>query len=234
MESELIKNLFKDIPGWAKSTILILLGLQLFTITLKKIIEVFPVRASKKQKNELIDEYLTNPAYIDGRLELHLKELKAREVFYKMTRIDCKKNLREGLIWFYESTSSYFSWSFIRSAKPYFKEKDGELFIEIPLIEEFWQIVNYIQSISCLIFAGLLYIIYSFLKTKTIGSTLIFFIAVFWFIASSLYFLSLTSPVGRARLINRQLNKLNNSNKKASSFIKKTQKSRQMLSKKLN
>ncbi|NJP21722.1 MAG: hypothetical protein HC763_24995 [Hydrococcus sp. CRU_1_1] len=170
----------------------------------------FQSRFQKQQKEKAIDNYLNNSSYVDRKLESHLKELKTKEVFYQATKIDCKRNLRDYLIWLYENTPSNFSWQFIRSVKPYIKEKNGQFFIKSSNFDNIQNL--FYLSLSFLNFLLVVLLIFAFWFSKIPLSgtiTLVILITITWFFLTGFYFLTLTIPITRAKIIDKEIKKLN-------------------------
>lgn len=210
MESELTGNFIEQLSNIEKIFVSILSALSLLGIALDRYSNWFQARFPKQQKINIIEDFFKNSHYIDKKLESHLQEIKTKEVFYQTTKIECKKNLREYLIWLYENTPSNFSWQFIRSVKPYIKEKNGQIFIKISNFDNIQNLFYW--SLSFLNFLLVVLLIFAFGVSKIPLSgaiTLVILITIIWFFLTGFYFLTLTIPITRAKIIDKEIKKLN-------------------------
>jgi ABC-type multidrug transport system fused ATPase/permease subunit len=178
---------------------------------LKQAKDLLPTKVFKKSKEEILGEYLERTNCLDKRIIEHCKELKDIELFYNMTRIKCKKNLRDGLIWFHDGTSSRFSWEFIRPAISYLHEREGVFYVRVPPLARLYWFFNIIFSIFytlLLITLTIIMIFASYSKPKGNASFLVFiFIFILFLLIMILFTLWQTIlPVTRADMISREIN----------------------------
>jgi hypothetical protein len=177
---------------------------------LKQSKDLFSTTTSKKNKEELLGEYLKKHDYLDKRIFEHFKYLQDSELFYRVTKIKCKKNLRDGLIWFHHNTSSKFSWDFIRSAIPYLHEQDWELSVQVPLLDRlYWSsfLILTIFIFLFIVYYSILIIIFYFYYKNQVNAaiSLVALILLFIFLPFSW---SQTLPVTRADIISREIKRI--------------------------
>jgi hypothetical protein len=145
-----IKDFIDKLPEQWKQPIITIVAIgfcvQFLLFLLKQVRDLLPTNPSKKSKEELLGDYLKKNEYLDKRTFEHFKDLQDAELFYRVTKIKCKKDLRDGLIWFYHNTSSRFSWEFIKSATPYLYERNWELYVRVPTLEIIQVILSVIAS----------------------------------------------------------------------------------------
>jgi hypothetical protein len=157
-----------------------------------------------------LGEYLKKYDHLDKRIFEHFKYLQDAELFYRVTKIKCKKNLRDGLIWFHHNTSSKFSWDFIRSAIPYLHEQDWELSVQVPLLDRLYWSSFFILTILIFLFiiyySILILIFYFYYKNQVNAAiSLVALILLFIFLPFSW---SQTLPVTRADIISREIKRM--------------------------
>jgi hypothetical protein len=185
--------------------------------------DLSPTKISKKSKQEILEECLEKTDYIDKKVLEHCKELKDIELFYKMTRIKCKKNLRDGLIWFHDKTSSKFSWEFIRPAIPYLHERAGNFYVCVPLFDRIYWFFNLFTIVYTSLFMSLIMMLASYSKPKGNVGFLVFIFIVIPLFLMIFALWQTTLPVTRADMISKEVNRIKgvlNRGKNRKNYIK--------------
>jgi hypothetical protein len=183
---------------------------------------ILPKKNTVKSKEEILNEYIKNVEHLDQNISDHFKGLQDEELFYRVTKIKCKKNLRDGLLWFYLNSSSRFSWWFIKSAFPYIYEKNWNLFVKISTIDLILWLFCKIISSLCIILTSILMLL--LLKSKVINLS-VFIIFIILFIPLGFLFgvsSALALPVTRADMINSEINRIRGIHSKRRSNKKKS------------
>jgi hypothetical protein len=95
-----IKDFLNVLPeSWKQPINTVVAIFLLLFFFLKQSKDLFSTKTSKKNTEELLGEYLKKYDYLDKQIFEHFKYLQDAELFYRVTKIKCKKNLRDGLIW---------------------------------------------------------------------------------------------------------------------------------------
>jgi ABC-type multidrug transport system fused ATPase/permease subunit len=221
-----IKDFLEKLPEQWKQPIIIFVAIafcvQFLLFLLKQFRDLLPTKTSKKSKEELLSDYLKKNDYLDKRIFEHFKDLQDAELFYQVTRIKCKKDLRDGLIWFYHNTSSKFSWEFIKPAIPYLYECNWELFVRIPKLEIMYMISSFVSG--AIFFALSLVILFLILVFASKLHVNVFIsMCMFSILLTMMGFLLFipTIPTIRAWMISREINRIKNTSINSESKNKK-------------
>lgn len=158
------------------------------------------VRAPKSTREE-IDDYLKNPAYPGGPLEMHLQDTRAYWVFKKLSGIRCKKPMREALIALHdgEKIPSSWSWGYLSDASRHLEFEDGILKYRVNSAERLFQLVHYglVTTLGCMALMSAVAIVITDKPSQAwpwfvVMAVVMFF--AFWFFGQAL-------PLERARTL---------------------------------